>query len=315
MAYDTIIVGGGPAGLNAALVLGRSRRRVLVVDAGRPRNYASHHAHNFLSRDGIHPGRLLDLGRRDLVPYDVEFRSGVVTGATCAPEGFVVKIGREKLRSRTLLLATGVVDDLPEIPNLPGFYGLGVHHCPYCDGWEYRDRRIAVFGRGRRGLGLALNLLTWSRDLVIVTDGERLPVGAVREAEQYGIRVRTDRIAGLFSRRGRAIGTLRDPLGFLSFQSGEDLPVDAVFFNTDKYQRSRLPMELGCRTNDSGGVVHDRKQRTGVPGLYLAGDVSFDVQFVIVAAAEGAKAGVAINRELQERDRAVITRSRRSSAV
>jgi thioredoxin reductase len=313
--YDTIIIGGGPAGLSAALVLGRSRRSVLVIDAGRPRNYASHAMHNFPTRDGIHPQRWLDLARRDLSRYAVEFRSGVVTAANCRPGGFDVRMGRTLLRSRTLLLATGVIDELPDIPGLTNFYGVGVHHCPYCDGWEYSDQPIAAFGHERKGLGLALNLQTWSKNLTIITNGERLPPSARRDAERFNIRIRTEKIAALYSRRNQSCGALKDPLARIAFESGDDLPVRAIFFNTEKYQRSSLPSGLGCQINDVGGVIHDKRQRTGVSGLYLAGDASFDVQFVIVAAAEGAKAGVAINSDLQILDREITCPSRDASTA
>jgi len=304
MHYDAIIVGGGPAGLSAALVLGRSRRSVLVIDAGNPRNAASHALHNYLTRDGANPSRFLQLARREVAAYKVEFRSGWVSAATCTDPGFKVrlKVGGT-LTARALLLSTGVVDELPTISNVRDFYGKGVHHCPYCDGYEYRGKPLAAYGEGPQGVGLALNLLTWSDDITVVTNGGRLPAASIRQARRYGIKIRTEAIITLRSKRGRPTSSLKDGLGALRFEHGPDLKVAAMFFNTDKMQRSTLPLELGCKVNPQGGIVHDRKQRTGVRGLYLAGDASFDVQFVIVAAAEGAKAGVAMNRDLQEWDR------------
>jgi thioredoxin reductase len=294
--YDTIIVGGGPAGLSAALVLGRCCRRVLVVDAGRGRNHAARAVHNFLTRDGIAPGELRRLGRRELSRYGVEFHRGVVTAATCTKDGFrVVVDGRRRVRSRTLLLATGMTDQSPAIPEFERFYGAGVHHCPYCDMWEYRGRPVAAYGRGRKGLGLAMSLLTWTRDVTVVTGGGRLSRAARDEAARLGIKARTEAITALRGARGR--------LSRIEFESGAALRVAALFFNTEQWQRSRLPVKLGCRMDDLGGVVHDRKQRTGVPGLYLAGDASRDVQFAVVAAGEGATAAVAINTDLQRRDR------------
>ncbi|MDZ4752990.1 MAG: NAD(P)/FAD-dependent oxidoreductase [Phycisphaerae bacterium] len=301
--YDCIIVGGGPAGLNAALVLARCRRRIFVIDAGSPRNAPARSMHNFLTRDGINPSRLLQLARTELARYGVTVRKGLVTSATYKSSGkssgFRVRVGNSRsFASRTLLLATGVVDELPGIPDFRTFYGAGVHHCPYCDGWQYSDRRIAAFGRGRHGLGLAKSLLTWSKDISIVTHGERPTRALLAEAHRFNIRVCGQPIAAL-----RGNGRRVNRLNRIVFADGDELRVDALFFNTDQRQRSRLPIALGCTMGDDGGVVCDRRQRTGVPGLYLAGDASREVQFVIVAAAEGASAAVAINSELQKRDR------------
>ena len=303
--YDAVIVGGGPAGLNAALVLARCGRRVLVIDAGKPRNYASKHLHNFLSRDGVDPTRLLTLGREELAGHNVELMSGKVVAARCGRQVFSSRVGgvTETLRSRTLLLATGVKDELPAISNAADFYGHGVHHCPYCDAWEHRGQPMCAYGVGPGGVGLAMSLQTWSPHVTVVTNGVPLTGAERRRANKYDLTVRTDHITELRSARGRLAPTRRDPLGSVGFAPGPPIVVSAMFFNTEKLQRSTLPLRLGCRLNAEGGVVHDRKQRTGVRGLYLAGDASFDVQFAIVAAAEGAKAGVAMNRDMQDWDR------------
>lgn len=296
--YDAIIVGGGPAGLSAALVLGRCRRRVLVCDAGRPRNAASREMHGYLTRDGIRPDELLRLGREELEGYGVEFRKVEVVEAAClGKDGFrVVLHDGTRLDARKLLLATGVRDILPAIEGIEEFYGLGVHHCPYCDGWEHRDTVLVAYGRGRAGLGLAMSLRTWSERVVVCTDG-RAYLGRrdLNRLGRNGVGLRQERVVRLEGEGGR--------LARLVFASGPPLDCGAMFFNTGQYQRSSLPTTLGCVFKKDGGVKHDHRQRTGVPGLYLAGDASRDVQFVIVAAAEGAKAATAINRELQDEDR------------
>src|SRR5437870_1210687 len=171
--YDVVVVGGGPAGLSAALMLGRCRRRVLVCDVGEPRNRATRALHGYLTRDGTPPREFLDLGRRELPEYGVEFRCVGVTGAAPVDDHYRLELadGSEE-RTRYLLIATGVVDDLPGVRGFEECYGRSVFHCPYCDGWEWRDARIAAFGRGRHGIGLALGLRTWSRDTVLCTDGE-----------------------------------------------------------------------------------------------------------------------------------------------
>lgn len=311
--YDVIIIGGGPAGLSAALVLGRCRRRVLVCDAGRPRNWWAQEIHGFLTRDGIDPLELLRLGRGEFERYGVEFRSTEVTDATYAPGPLfsaTLADGTE-VQSRRMLLATGVRDVLPKIDGIEEFYGRGVHHCPYCDGWEHRDEHLIAYGRGKPGLGLALSLLTWSNRITVCTDGARLSPTDRRTLERHSISFRTERIARLegsgsaipvssAATHGRRGGRR---LARLLFANGDALDCGALFFNTGQYQRSGLPARLGCDFRPDGSVRTDTRQRTCVPGLYLAGDADKDVQFAIVAAAEGATAAVTINHELQEEDR------------
>lgn len=313
--YDVIIVGGGPAGLSAAVVLGRCLRSVLVIDAGHPRNYASRAAHNFLTRDGIEPIQLLRLGRAEAESYGARFEQRVVKGAVCVGPGFEVELADGSRRAcRKLLIATGVCDVLPEIPNLEALYGLGVHHCPYCDAHQYLGRAFAAYGEGRRALGLAENLRTWSESVTALTGG---PLGRHdgRRARRLGIAVREERVIKVQAIIGAAPSgepvfgdprqevpveaDARDCLGRVVFESGPPLDVAALFFSTGQVQRSQLPFALGCGKDAEGGIRTDRRQRTGVPGLYVAGDASRDVQFIVVAAAEGARAGVAINADLQ----------------
>lgn len=315
MVFDAIIIGGSAAGLSAAMVLGRCGRSVIVLDAGKPRNYSSHHVHNFLTRDGIHPADLRAHAQRDASRYGVEVRDTFVISAARTAEGFtVVTRDRQRLRGRVLLLATGVVDILPQVPDLLAFYGRGVHHCPYCDAYEYTAQPMAAYGRGKAGVGLGLCLLTWTRDIVVLTDGERLDAPSRREAALFGLQVREERIVGLRTAKGRERPTGRDPLTTVMFEDGPPARVNALFFNTGQIQRSDLPARLGCSINAEGGVVRDKRQRTGVPGLFLAGDASADVQFVVVAAAEGAKAGVAMNRALQDLEHDRVRQAAREAA-
>jgi thioredoxin reductase len=296
-AYDVIIVGGGPAGLSAALMLGRCQRRVLVCDAGHPRNARSHHLHGYLTRDHVNPKEFLRIAREELARYEtVEVRDVEVTTAVCEEGAFhVTTAAGDELRARKLLLATGVVDNVPAIEGLHELYGSSVFHCPYCDGWEVRGQRIAIYGRGERGRGLALELTAWSRDLVLLTDGpSEIEADEVARLKRNGIAVREDRIARLEGEDG--------VLHRVVFTSGEALACRALFFTTGQEQRSHLATALGCEFNDKGTVMTGKYETTHLPGLYVVGDASRAVQWVIVAAAEGAEAAFSINQALIKDD-------------
>jgi thioredoxin reductase len=295
---DVIVVGAGPAGLSAALILGRCRRRVLVCDSGRPRNAASHAMHGYLTRDGIPPRDFLAAARDELRPYDtVQLLHGEVTAATCRSDGrFAVTLstGQQHV-ARKLLLATGVVDRVPDIPGFADLYGRSVFHCPYCDGWEIRDQPWAVYGKGERAYGLALEVTTWTSDIVVCTDGPgELDDRQRTRLAALGIAVREDRIDRLEGEDG--------VLRRIVFEGGEALPRRALFFTTGQEQRSELASALGCEFNDKGTVRTGKYETTHLHGLYVAGDASRAVQWVIVAAAEGAEAAFAINTDLLRED-------------
>jgi thioredoxin reductase len=294
-SVDVLVVGGGPAGLSAALMLGRCCRSVVVCDDGSPRNAAAPHAHGYLTRDGTPPLEILRLGRGELAAYGVDVRSQAVTAITCEPTGVrAVLADGTTLTARKALLATGVRDVQPDIPGWQALYGISLHHCPYCDGWENRDRSLAVYGPPEQAATLALSLLTWTRDLVVCTDGRRMRAAAGASLAHAGIPVRTERIVRLDGEQGR--------LRQIVFADGPALDRHALFFSAGQQQRSTLAEALGCQFTRKGHVRCDHAGRTQVANLFVAGDANGDTQFVIVAAAEGAKAAVAINQELQQED-------------
>jgi thioredoxin reductase len=293
--FDVLVVGGGPAGLSAALMLGRCRRRVLVCDLGQARNRRSDALHGYLTRDGIPPSAFNELGRQELPAYGIELRTMGVTGARRVNEHYRVTLanGAEE-DTRFLLIATGVVDDVPAIDGFRECYGRSLFHCPYCDGWEVRDRRLAAFGTGKAIAGLALGLKTWSPDIVVCTHGSPLDRRLRARLADNGVAVRPERIARLDHEDGS--------LTRVVFASGDALERDALFFTTAQHPQSDLAIRLGCTLTHHGVVRTGTRCDTNVPGVFVAGDASRDAQFVVVAAAEGVKAAVAINMALQAQE-------------
>ncbi len=304
--FDVVIAGGGPAGLSAALLLGRCRRRVLLCDTGQPRNARSRALHGYLSRDGTSPTDLLRIGRDELHQYGVESRHVAVTAVTPRDDGFDVRLATgEDIQAYAVLLATGVTDQLPDIPGLDDCYGISVHHCPYCDGWEHRDQRIAVIGARTSPAGLALSLKTWSQHVIAFSNGVKVRTGHRHQLAIRDIPLHTRRIARIEHDAGQVRAIV------LQSTREEQVPCDAIFFSAPQTQQCELARRLGCEFNARGTVRTDHLGKTCVNGIYVVGDASRDVQFVIVAAAEGAKAGVAINKALQARAGLVTEAPRR----
>jgi thioredoxin reductase len=290
---DVIIVGAGPAGLSAALILARACRRVLVFDHGRPRNGSAKALHGYLTRDGIPPLDFLALGRKELATYeDVRIIDQEVTDAVCEEGLFhVTTLGGQRFSARKLMLATGVADHVPDVPGLREMYGKSVFHCPYCDGYELRGQPLAVYGCDERGYGLALELTGWSDDIALVSDG---PCGVdakgLARLAKRRIAVREEKVVRLEGAGGQ--------LERIVFESGEPLERRALFFTTGQTQRSHLAEMLGCPFNEKGTVRTGPYETTHLRGLYVAGDASRAVQWVVMAAAEGAEAAYSINQDL-----------------
>ena len=296
MSWDCIVVGGGPAGLSAALMLGRCRRRVLLCDAGEQRNLRSRALHGYLTRDGAPPAELLRLGREELGRYGtVECRELRIVDAAREDGGFTLRTADgTRLHTRKLLLATGVVDELPPLEGLEPLYGISVHHCPYCDAWEWRDQPLAVYGEGEAASGLALSLTFWSPDVLLCTGGTALPAEAAARLARAGVRTREEPVARLEGRDGK--------LERIVFAEGAPAPRSALFVVAGQRQRSPLAERLGCRFTEKGTVNTGTCEVTNVPGLFVAGDASKEAQFLVVAAAEGTEAAMAIHKALMKED-------------
>lgn len=297
-AYDVIIVGGGAAGLSAALLLGRARRSVLVCDAGKPRNWASNALHGFISREGMNPAELLETTRQELQRYPTVklVRDTVIDASRQGGHFVIAMVENGRATARKLLLATGIADELPAVEGIDVFYGKSVHHCPYCDGWEHRDEPIAVYGGREKGAKFALMMKQWSADIVLCTDGAPLPSAETRaQLEANGIPVRRAKIQRLEGRGHQ--------LERIVFVDGEMLPRRALFFTIGQFQRSSLFQRLEVTVGAKGGLnARWPSCCTDAEGVYVAGDASRDVQLLIVAAAEGACAALAINKALMAED-------------
>ncbi|KQO68859.1 NAD(P)/FAD-dependent oxidoreductase [Methylobacterium sp. Leaf89] len=295
---DVIIVGGGPAGLNAALILGRCRRDVLLCDAGQPRNAVTPRSWGVFTRDGTPPLELRARAEADLDRYPtVERRAVEVTQARGCDEGFCVTLADGSHETtRKLVLATGLHQALPSVEGFDLYWGHGVHSCPYCDGYENRDRPLVVYAHGDAAKGMALELTVWSDDVTLCTDAQPTVLSDHDRARlaRHGVRIVETPIR-------RLDGDGRQPQR-LTFADGTSLPCHAVFLMTMPCEPSDLITQLGCDLTRKGVVPTGEYETTNVPGLFVAGDASRRVQFAVVAAAEGAMAAFAVNTELLRED-------------
>ena len=291
--HDVVVVGGGAAGLSAALVLGRARRRVAVIDAGEPRNAPAAHMQGFLSRDGMPPADLLAAARAEVLGYGVEIIDDRVVGIT---EGFTLGLaGSEAVTGRRLLLATGAIDRLPDIPGARERWGRDLLHCPYCHGWEVRDQPIGVIGTGPGSVDHAYLLRQWSDDVVFFT--HTYPVTATeREVlDARDIQVIDGQIA--------ALSIVNDRLDAVQLTDGGSIPRTALFIRPALHARDdSLIKSLGVEVDESGFAKVDAAGRTTVSGVWAAGNASNPRAQVITAAGEGSAAAIDINNDLVEED-------------
>lgn len=297
--YDVLIIGGGPAGLSAALNLGRSLVRVLVVDADRPRNAATLNSHGFLTRDGVPPHELRRIAREELAAYpNVEIRSRVRVAALRSTDAeadgvrFDAEIGRREpettVSARSVLLATGLRETLPDVPNLRGFYGMSLFSCAACDAWELQGRRLALIGESADLAARARLIGRWTETLTVFTNGADV-VTAAEEAElaAAGITVRRHPIVELVGDRGR--------LEAIRLADGATIAVDGGFVRPVWETELSFLDRIAPTLDEAGHLVTDRSGRTDVPGLYAAGDAATPgPQQLIVAAGAGARVAAVI---------------------
>ncbi len=284
-----IVVGGGPAGLAAATWLSRYRRSVAVLDGGPPRSGPTEATHGYLGSDPVSPRELLERARADLAAYPTATRREcrATAARTDGPCRFVVSTDDgADLLARRVVLATGVTDELPPVAGITDHFGADAFHCPTCDGYEARDRRVVVLGWGAQVAGVALELLDWAREVTIVTAGQRFE-GDDRHRQalrRHGVALLEEAATELVGPRGGLEGVCLD--------GGRQVTCDLVFFSVAHHPQTDLASQLGCELTGEGCLKVDDEGRTSVDGVYGAGDVTPGIQLVQVAAAKGTLAGV-----------------------
>ncbi|WP_043616780.1 NAD(P)/FAD-dependent oxidoreductase [Nonomuraea candida] len=290
--FDVVVVGGGAAGLSAALVLGRARRRVAVIDDGEPRNAPAEHMQGFLSRNGMSPSALLEVGRAEVAGYGVRFIEGRVGRID---HGYFVQLedGRV-IRARRVVVATGLRDELPDIPGMWERWGRDLLHCPYCHGYEVRDEPLGVLGTHPNAVNHALLLRQWSDDVVYFPHDQEPTEEEREKLAARGVRVVEGTVARLVVEDDRLRG--------VELAEGSVVARAAVFVMPRMVPRDELLGDLGCERDANGWVVTDRSGRTSVPGVWAVGNVADPRAQVIVAAGMGSAAAFMINLDLVEEE-------------
>jgi thioredoxin reductase len=302
--YDVLIIGGGAAGLSAALVLSRARRRVLVVDSGAPRNAPAAHMHGFLSRDGMPPADLIASGRAEVARYGgIVVRSTVDDlraadqGADGVPSvrGFNARLGDgAQVYARRVLVAAGMRDELPDVPGLRERWARDVLHCPYCHGYEVRDQRLGVLWNGPGTPDYAQIVRQWSDDVVLF-----VPTDVLTPSQRTGL---VARAIGIIEAAVTGLRVVDDTLSSVTLEDGREVHRDALFVPPTFTAHSSLLTQLGAATDDAGWVTIGKSGDTSVPGVWAAGNVTNPRAQVITAAGEGSAAAIAINADLVAED-------------
>lgn len=293
--YDVAIVGGGPAGLTAAIFLSRYLHSVVVIDSGDPRNWETRGINGFLGMPQAKPAELRASGRDEARRYGARLIDDCVeTVARLTNEEFELTTrGGSVVRARRILLAIGFKDIWPDIPGLERVYGETAHVCPDCDGYECIDKKTVVIGTGRKAVGMALNLTTWTDQIIICTNGEPAALDDpdyCTRLDALNIPVLTQRVLSIKGSRGK--------VHCLELEGGMSLDAERIFFAIGQYPADDLGVQLGCKRDDEGHIVVDEHSHTSVRNVFAAGDITPGAQLAIAAASEGAIAALAIHKSL-----------------
>jgi thioredoxin reductase len=294
--FDVVVIGGGAAGLSAALVLSRARRQVLVVDSGTPRNSPAAHLHGFLSRDGLPPRELLAIGRDEVTGYGGKILEGAVTELVrCRPSGYWVLLADgQRISARRLLVATGLRDELPDIPGLRDRWARDVLHCPYCHGYEVRDQQLGVLGGSPDAVRYAQIVRQWADDVVFFT-----PAGTLTGSQRSEL---VARAIGIVEGTVKQVLVENDRLCGVELLDGRTVRRGALFVPPRFIPNNSLLVDLGCDIDEDGWVATGANGVTSAPGVWVAGNVANARAQVITAAGEGSAAALAINADLVDED-------------
>ncbi|MCR8629731.1 NAD(P)/FAD-dependent oxidoreductase [Paenibacillus radicis (ex Xue et al. 2023)] len=296
MQYDCAIIGGGPAGLNAALVLGRARRNIILFDNNKPRNAVTHESHGFITRDGVKPSEFRMIAHREISRYpSAEIANHEITAVSKDNDIFqlMTREGRT-VEAKNIILATGLKEILPDISGIHDFYGTSLFSCPYCDGWELRDKRLVIISEGQNIFHMAKLVHNWSRDIILCTNGQQnLTSEQKAKLQSKNIQVFEQRISGFIGQSGH--------LQQVTFEDGSTVNRAGGFVTPVWVQAVSFGERLGCETNQMGGYVTDSYGKTNIHGVYAAGDASVIAPAqLIIAAAEGSRAAIGVNTALTE---------------
>ncbi|KPV56665.1 pyridine nucleotide-disulfide oxidoreductase [Paenibacillus sp. A3] len=299
MIYDCAIIGGGPAGLNAALVLGRARRSVALIDNSKPRNAVTHASHGFITRDGVTPAEFRRIAYEEVLHYpSIEHLQTEAVEVRKIESGFfeVLDASGYRIQAQKLLLATGVKEIFPEIDGFYPLYGKSLFNCPYCDGWELRDQPLVVVSESPTVFHTAKLLLNWSKDLVVCTHGKSsLSDEQKTSLQSKGIVVLEQPVTAFVGHNGQ--------LEHVRFADGTELPRAGGFVMPRFVSAVPFGERLGCERTENGGIKTDAWGRTSIPGLYAAGDASYFMPSqVVFAAADGSRTAMGVNLDLTEED-------------
>ncbi|HEY0744316.1 MAG TPA: NAD(P)/FAD-dependent oxidoreductase [Chryseosolibacter sp.] len=295
--FDVIIIGGSFAGLSAAMALGRSLRKVLVIDAGKPCNAQTPHSHNFLTQDGKTPAEISALARKQVSAYDsVSLVTGIATAAEKTLNGFSITLqsGQQEF-AKKLILATGIKDQLPDIKGFAECWGISVIHCPYCHGYEYRGKRTAVLANGEGAMHYAMLVGNLTSDLHVFTNGKpEFTQEQLEKLKKHNIQIDESPVIEIDHTKGS--------LKNVVLKGGKKFSFDALYFRPPFKQHTNIPEQLGAELTEQGYVKVDAMQKTTVEGVYACGDNSSMMRSVANAVATGNMAGAAVNRELATED-------------
>lgn len=297
MLFDCAIIGGGPAGLNAALVLGRARRNTLLFDNNNPRNAVTQESHGFITRDGVKPKEFREIAHKEIGKYpSVIFEKKQITSVNKNDYVFELMTSENEIyQSKTIVISTGLKDNLPKIENISDYYGKSLFNCPYCDGWELRDKPLVVIIEEQiQGFHFIQTIYNWSKDLVVCTNGKPFQNSDQKHLIQNkGIKIIENKIKSFVGENGQIEKTV--------FENGESVNIQGGFVLPQLTQSSDIAKQLGCEYNSLGGISTDSFGRTNIKGVYASGDASIIAPAqLIIAAAEGLQAAVGVNRDLIE---------------